>query len=257
MIRFRGRDVVDDGGNPGDHGGMAIQVGTPQDRLAQARADLHWAIAERQRIEQQLSRLRAYQDQRAIDAEIAETRRILVHTLHRRGGTDAVAFLDPDFLALADRPAIITAILDAAVSAGAADSCDLQVYEPATARLRMEAQRGFGDDFLAFFDIVEHGQPTACAAALVTRRAVLVDDVTHSPLFAGQPTLAPLRAAGTRAVRSYPLLAPDGTVHAVLSLHYRRPAPRRGVPELVAAGATQALASMPHRHARAVSERSS
>jgi hypothetical protein len=224
---------------------MAAPVGTPHSRLARARAEHDWATTERRRVEQQAARLRARQDQRLIDAEVQETRRALLHALRHRGGTDAVAFLDADFLAVADRPTIVAAILDAAMTAGAADSCDLQIYDPATATLRMHAQRGFKDDFVASFAAVDDILPTACAAALTTRQTVLVDDVTRSPIFLGHPTLEPVRAAGTRAVRSYPLLAPDGDVHAVLSLHYRQPAPRRGVPELVAAGAARALASTP------------
>lgn len=227
---------------------MARSIGTTHARLAQARADHRWATAERQRVEQQAARVRADQHQHLIDAEVQETRRILLQALRGRGGTNPVAFLDADFLAVADRPTIIAAILDAALTVGAADSCDLQIYDPATASLRIEAQRGFSDEFTAFFATVEGSQPTACAAALITQRPVLVDDVTRSPIFIGQPTLAPIRAAGSRAVRSYPLLAPNGQVHAVLSLHYRKPAPRRGAPGLIAAGAAQALASIRSNH---------
>ncbi|WP_433219731.1 GAF domain-containing protein [Dactylosporangium sp. CS-047395] len=165
-----------------------------------------------------------------IDAEVRATRRILLDALRRRAGAEALALIDHDFLAVADRPTIVAAMLDVARTVGRADFSDLQIYDPVTAALRMEAHRGFSDDFLEYFATVGAGQPTACAAAVRTRQAVVVDDVTRNPIFAGQPTLAPIRAAGSRAIRSYPLLTPDGRIHGVLSLHYRRPAPgaRRG-----------------------------
>jgi hypothetical protein len=232
---------MDNGAIAADHGEMARRAGTPQSRLALARADHRWALAERRRIEQQAAGIRAREHQRLIDAEVQTTRRTLLQALRRRGGIDPVAFLDPDFLAVADRPTVVAAVLDAALTAGAADFCDLQVYDRATGTLAMQAHRGFSDEFVAFFATVAGDQPTACASAFITRHAVLVDDVTRSPIFVGQPTLAPMRAAGTRAVRSYPLVGPDGRVHAVLSLHYRHPTPRRGAPDLVAAGAIRAL----------------
>jgi GAF domain-containing protein len=135
----------------------------------------------------------------------------------------------------------VAAIVDAALTTGAADFCDLQLYDPATASLRMEAVRGFSRDFATFFATVDGGQQTACAAALHARHAVLVDDVDESPVFAGSPALEQLHVAGSRAVRSYPLLAASGEVFAVLSLHYSQTAPRHGMPDLVAAGATHAL----------------
>ena len=73
------------------------------------------------------------------------------------------------------------------------------------------------------------------------REAVIVDDVNDSPVFAGSPALEQLRVADSRAMHSYPLLTADGGVYGVLSLHYHQPSPRRGVPELIAAGAAHAL----------------
>lgn len=210
--------------------------------LARARQDLALARAEHERIGQEVARVRAHREQLLIDAEVRQTRRLLLRALGRPGA-GAAAFLDEDFLAVADRPAIVQAILAAAGTAGAADACDLQLYDPQTASLRMEALRGFSGDFAAFFATVGSTQPTACAAALNTGRAVLVDDVCRSPVFAAGPALEHLRAAGSRAVRSYPLLTADGGVFGVLSLHYRQPAPRRGQPDLVAAAAAQALRS--------------
>jgi hypothetical protein len=218
---------------------MGFQV--RPDELDRAQAGLRWAEAERDRIGPQVTEMRARLQQRAIDVEVAETRRRLISHLRRRAGHGGLTFLDPGFLAVADRPTIAEAVLEAALTAGGADYCDLQSYEPETATLRLEAQRGFDDEFLAFFGIVGSDRVTACAVAAATREAVLVDDVLRSPIFVDGPTRAAVQAAGTRAVYSYPLLDPYGALHGVLSMHYRRPSPRHGMPELVAAGAARAL----------------
>jgi hypothetical protein len=90
-------------------------------------------------------------------------------------------FLDEEFLAVADRPAVFEAIIDAAVTAGGAACADLQVYDGDAGVLRIAAQRGFSAEFLAFFATVNGTGPSACAVALATGEAVLVDDPT-SPL---------------------------------------------------------------------------
>ncbi|WP_433061137.1 GAF domain-containing protein [Dactylosporangium sp. CS-033363] len=214
---------------------------TPLGRLLTARADYHRAATDRQRIEDQVAEIRAHEQQGMIDAEVRATRRILLDAVRRRAGAEALMLIDRDFLAVADRPTIVAAMLDVARTVGRADFCDLQIYDPTTAALRMEAHRGFSDEFLEYFATVGEGQPTACAVAVRTRQTVVVDDVTRNPIFAGQPTLAPICAAGSRAIRSYPLLTPDGRIHGVLSLHYRRPAPAAGAADLVAASAAHAL----------------
>ena len=95
------------------------------------------AIADRRHATQQTARIIARQHQRVIDAEVRETRRVLVREVLRRGGTDTVAFCDPDFLTVADRPAIYRAILDAALTAGGAACADLQLYDPRDGALHL------------------------------------------------------------------------------------------------------------------------
>ncbi|MCO8269766.1 GAF domain-containing protein [Actinoplanes sp. TRM 88003] len=208
---------------------------------ARAQAELRWAVAERQRIELQVAEMRAHLHQRAIDAEVAETRRRLLADLRRGAGRNGLGFLDPGFLALADRPTIAEAVLESALVAGRADFCDLRGYDAATAGLHRQGQRGFDDDYLAFFDGLGGDRVTAWSVAAATREAVLIDDVLRSPVFGDRAILDTVRAAGVRAVYSYPLLDSYGVLYGVLSLHYRRPSPRHGMPELVAAGAARAL----------------
>lgn len=205
--------------------------------LARAVADREWALQQRQHAT-------AQREQRLIDAEVRETRHTLLRPIRRRGGTDAVAFCDDDFLTVADRPALYRAILDAAVAAGHADNADLQLYDPRENVLRLVAHHGFPDRFLSFFATVDAATPTACATALTTRRPVLIDDITHHDIFTGHPTLEPMLDAGSRAVSSYPLIAGDRLL-GVLSFHHRTPAPPTSYAGLVASCTTHALTHMP------------
>src|SRR5262245_65363045 len=51
----------------------------------------------------------------------------------------------------------------------------------------------------------------------------IVEDITHSDIFAGQPSLDALIAAGVRAVHSVPLTSTTGNLVGVLSVHYSQP----------------------------------
>jgi hypothetical protein len=152
--------------------------------------------------------------------------------------------LDEDFLAVADRPTIYQAIVGVAVAAGRAASVDLQLYDRKARVLRLVAQHGFSSRFLAFFAAVGVAQPTACAAAFASCRPVLVDDVTRSAIFVGEPTMEPMLDAGSRAVHSYPLLASPDAVVGVLSFHYRERAPQPGAVEPVVYSAAQLISQL-------------
>ncbi|MBO3737507.1 GAF domain-containing protein [Actinoplanes flavus] len=63
--------------------------------------------------------------------------------------------------------------------------------------------------------------PPAWGTAPATGEPVLIGDVTTSPIFAGQPALAVMLAAGFRSVHSYPLRDEHGALLGMLSLYYR------------------------------------
>lgn len=201
------------------------------------------AVAVRDEAVHQRLHVIAQNEQRLLDAEVRDTRRALVSAVRRRGGTDAVAFCDDDFLAVADRPALYQAILDAAVTAGRADNADLQLYDRHRGVLRLVAHHGFPQRFLTFFATVDAATPSACAVALATRQPVVIDDIARHEIFAGRTTLEPVLDAGSRAVSSHPLIAGDRLL-GVLSFHHRRTAPSPGHASLVASCATQALTRM-------------
>ena len=213
-------------------------------RLQRLRAD---AATQRQLIVEHRTRLTQEHHQHLVDFEVRATRAALLTDAHRRGGNDAAVLFDDEFLTVADEPAVSNAILRAALTVCAADACDLQLRDPLDGALRIHAQSGFPPEFLTAFETVTTDRPTACAIALATGRPVLVDDVPLSPIFARQPTLAPMLDAGSRAVASYPLRTIEGAVFGVVSFHYRRPRLRSGNLDLVARGAALALTS-PHNH---------
>jgi GAF domain-containing protein len=188
------------------------------------------------------TKIRSALQQAHVDKEVEATRRMLLREARNRGGEATAILFDTEFLAVADEQAVFQAILQAASYGAAADFCDLQLRDRQDGRLRIRAQCGFTDAFLTSFDAVTTKDPTACAIALAMRRPVLVHDIIDSPIFARQPTLAPMLRAGTRAVTSYPLLDGDHQVIGVLSFHYRRPGFGNGNLDLVALGAATALA---------------
>jgi GAF domain-containing protein len=207
--------------------------------------DVARAVTECRRAGQQQARILAEQHQLFIDAEVRATRRALLRALRQRGGVDAAALLDEDFLAVADRPTVYRAILDAAVTAGRAACADLQLCDRRAEVLRIAAQHGFTSQFVVFFAAVDAAAPTACATALATRQPVVVNDITRSAIFTDQPTVELLLKAGSRAVTSYPLLFANGEVLGVLSFHHRTPGPNWGAAQLVARSAAQALTQLP------------
>ncbi|MBV8506628.1 MAG: PAS domain-containing protein, partial [Alphaproteobacteria bacterium] len=62
-----------------------------------------------------------------------------------------------------------------------------------------------------------------CGMALQSAERVIVQDVTQSEIFAGQPSLDILLEAGVRAVQSTPLISSAGTVFGMISTHFSRP----------------------------------
>jgi hypothetical protein len=143
-------------------------------------------------------------EQQRIDGEVRSTRRRLLARLRRRLVVDPLAMLDPGFMAAADRLTLLQAVVATATTVGAAAACDVQLYDRNTQSLKMAYQEGFDTAFLDYFATVDVDCPTACGAALTSGEPVLIGDITQSRIFARQPSLDVMLAAGTRAVQSYP-----------------------------------------------------
>ncbi|MFI5912098.1 GAF domain-containing protein [Dactylosporangium sp. NPDC051541] len=160
-----------------------------------------------------------------IDAEVRTSRRDLLTVFHDRLSAEPQTLVADDFMVLADRPTVRSAIIVAA--AGVADACALYARDPGTRVLRIARHRGLPAEYVDAFATVDATCPSVCGAALAGGAPVVVDDVTTSPIFAGQPTLDVTLAAGFRAAQAYPLRDGDRRVLGLLSLLYRT-AGRRG-----------------------------
>jgi GAF domain-containing protein len=119
------------------------------------------------------------------------------------------------------RSRLLSKVLADIVNLAGADKANIQLFDPSTGVLTIEAHCGFAAPFLAFFGLVHDGE-AACGTALRQRRRVIVDEVAESPIFLGTAALEIMLEAGVRAVQSTPLFS-NGRLLGVLSTHYRRP----------------------------------
>jgi PAS domain S-box-containing protein len=114
-------------------------------------------------------------------------------------------------------------VLDAAIEIAGAKKGNLQLFDKHSNALRIRAQRGFGRAFLDFFDSVEGGDASACAAALKNKSPVVVRDVSSSEIFVGHSSYAVLTGEDVHAVISVPLVSSKGSVLGMLSTHFPAP----------------------------------
>jgi GAF domain-containing protein len=122
-----------------------------------------------------------------------------------------------------DVDADLLQVLDIAIGITGADMGTLQRFNEDTDCLTIVASRGFSSEALAFFSIVRRDTNTTCAAALMRRMRVFVEDVSTSYLFVGTRELDMLRAGGISAVQSTPLISSTGRLWGVFTTHFREP----------------------------------
>jgi PAS domain S-box-containing protein len=116
-----------------------------------------------------------------------------------------------------DRDGCLMDVLKVAIGISSADKGNIQLVEPSTGLLKMNAESGFDSAFLDFFD---GRQPAACKQALETQQRVIVEDVRKSALFVGTPSLEVMNRAQIRAVQATPLISSAGNVLGVISTHF-------------------------------------
>jgi PAS domain S-box-containing protein len=114
-------------------------------------------------------------------------------------------------------------VLDAAIEIMGADKGNVQLLDPVTGALAIAVHRGFEQPFLDFFAHVHPAEAAACGVALGASTRIIVEDVTKSDVFAGQPSLDVLLAAGVSAVQSTPLVSSSGAVLGMVSTHFVTP----------------------------------
>jgi signal transduction histidine kinase/DNA-binding response OmpR family regulator len=122
----------------------------------------------------------------------------------------------------ADLTALLYAVLDAVIELQGADFGNIQLYDETVGDLRIVAQRGFGQEFLEYFQSVRVDDGSVCARALRATERTIVEDVETDDEF--RPHRAIAAASGFRAVQSTPLVAHDqGPPIGILSTHFREP----------------------------------
>lgn len=114
-------------------------------------------------------------------------------------------------------------LLEAAIAVTGANKGTLQLLDAATSTLTISAQRGFEEPFLKVFARVQGKESSACGVAMQSAERIIVEDVGQSEIFAGQPSLDVLLAAGVRAVQSTPLISSAGNLLGMISTHFSMP----------------------------------
>jgi two-component sensor histidine kinase len=115
----------------------------------------------------------------------------------------------------------LAVVLDAAIELTSADKGNIRLLDRDGA-LVIAAQRGFGSEFLTFFERQFAHDGSACAVALATGDQVIVDDVETSSVF-GREALQVMMRADARAVQSTPLKSSTGSTLGLISTHFSRP----------------------------------
>jgi PAS domain S-box-containing protein len=118
---------------------------------------------------------------------------------------------------------VLCAVLDAAIWVTNADKGNLQLYDEASKKLSIAAQRGFLAPFLDFFSEVDASESSACGSALASGMRVEVENVESSPIFSGDESLRVMLEAGVKAVQSTPLVSSTGVVLGMVSTHFAAP----------------------------------
>jgi len=155
--------------------------------------------------------IRDVTDRKRLETEL----RIQLEDMHRLHAMNTRLMADVEL------PKAMEEILDVTIALQGADFGNVQLYEAETSTLHIVAQRGFSDDFLAKFRVVDANDDTACGRALRERSRVVIEDVDQDPAFA--PYRAIATREGYRAVQSTPMLGRDGILKGMLSTHFRQP----------------------------------
>lgn len=110
-------------------------------------------------------------------------------------------------------------MLHATVALLGADKGNIQLLKGGV--LRIVAQHGFERAFLEYFREVTVEDDSACARAVRSGEAIVIDDVEADEPYALLRPVA--REAGYRAVLSTPLIGGDGDTVGVVSVHFQSP----------------------------------
>lgn len=112
-------------------------------------------------------------------------------------------------------------VLDTTLNLVGTDMGNIQLFDPQQEILEIVAHRGFGAEFLDYFQVVRANHGSVCGRSLRAGQRVIVEDVQTDAAFAPHRAIA--ATAGFRSVQSTPLLNRQGEVLGMLSTHFREP----------------------------------
>ena len=111
--------------------------------------------------------------------------------------------------------------LDKALEREKAGMGNIRVFYPEKKVLRIVVQKGFGQEFLTYFNEVDVDDSSVCGRAMCMGAPVVVGDVELDADFAPHRHIA--RSAGFRSVKSIPLLFEGRAITGTISLHCKDP----------------------------------
>jgi PAS domain S-box-containing protein len=112
-------------------------------------------------------------------------------------------------------------VLDNAIRTCNAAFGNIQLFNVGANALEIAVQHGFRSEFLDYFRSVGIDKGSACSQAMQRGGRVVIEDVLLDPTYV--PHHAITASTGYRAVASTPLVAHDGAVVGMLSVHFRTP----------------------------------
>ena len=117
---------------------------------------------------------------------------------------------------------VLSEVVNAAIAITQADFGNIQMADPATSRLKIQASHGLPDWWVEYWNSSGAGQG-ACGAAQKKGGRVIVEDIEKSEIFAGTAALEVQLRAGIRAIQSTPVISRDGKLLGMFSTHFREP----------------------------------
>ncbi len=171
--------------------------------MTASKADLEGEIAERKKAEE----------------ELTATKNRLAEEL---AGLSKLQEISMRFVSQDKMQALLDGIVNSAIEITHADMGTMQLLNEGNT-LRFVSQRGFKQSYLDFFKCINADGHTVYGEAMRSKKRVIVDDVTQSPIFVNTPALKVLLEAGVRAVQSTPLFTRSGKFLGVITTYYQTP----------------------------------
>jgi len=110
-------------------------------------------------------------------------------------------------------------ILAGAIELLGADMGIIRILDPARGVLKIEAHRGFEQEFIGSFREVSAGGNSPCGRTLRSGERIVIADVAEDKLFT--PFRPRARSAGVRAVQSTPITSRERAPLGTLTTHFR------------------------------------